>query len=64
QLSVFDQIMAVADIYSALRQIRPYRQKSFNHNQALEILYDLSNKSKISKFIVDAIPMTIRFWRF
>ncbi|WP_291491779.1 HD domain-containing phosphohydrolase, partial [Desulfurella sp.] len=28
QLSVLDQIMCVADIYSALRQIRPYRQHS------------------------------------
>ncbi|WP_272979191.1 HD-GYP domain-containing protein, partial [Desulfurella multipotens] len=64
QLSIFDQIMAVADIYSALRQIRPYRQYSLDHNQALEILYGLSNKGKISKFIIDAIPSSIRLWHY
>lgn len=64
QLSVFDQIMAVADIYSALRQNRPYRQHMFDHAQAIEILYDLAKKDKIAKFIIDAIPLSIRLWRY
>jgi len=64
QLSTFDQILTVSDIYSALRQIRPYRPHSLSHTQAIEILNDLALKDKISKSIVDAIPSTIRLWRY
>lgn len=64
QLSTFDQILTVSDIYSALRQIRPYRPHSLSHTQAIEILNDLALKDKISKSIVYAIPSTIRLWRY
>jgi len=56
QLSTFSQILTVSDIYSALRQIRPYRSYSLSHTQAIEILNNLALKGKINKSIVDAIP--------
>jgi putative nucleotidyltransferase with HDIG domain len=64
QLSIFDQILTVADIYSALKQARPYRPHSFSHAQAIEILNDLALKDKISKSIVDAIPAVTDYWEY
>jgi putative nucleotidyltransferase with HDIG domain len=64
QLSIFDQILTVSDIYSALRQVRPYRPHSLDHTQALEILNDLASKDKVNKSIVEAIPINIRLWRY
>lgn len=64
KLSIFDQIMTVSDIYAVLRQIRPYRPHSIDNLGAIEILNTYSKEGKIDKRLVDAIPITIRFWRF
>lgn len=64
QLSIFEQILTVSDIYSALRQLRPYRPHSLDHTQAIEVLRNLDSKGKINKELVNAIPITIRLWRY
>ena len=54
-LSTGAQILTVADIYSALRRKRPYRNRAFNHTEATEMLLNLANCGKINKELVDAI---------
>jgi len=51
-LSIGAQIMTVADIYSALRKKRPYRDKAFSHKDAVNLLIDLANKGKVNREVV------------
>ncbi len=64
KLTTGAQIMAVADIYAALRQLRPYKPHPLDHNGAVEILLDMAKKGKINKEFVKAIPVNIRMWRY
>ncbi|WP_025209419.1 HD-GYP domain-containing protein [Hippea sp. KM1] len=58
-LSTGAQILTVADIYSALRQKRPYRSNSFSHQEALEVLIGMANKGKINRDFIKAIPSDV-----
>ena len=51
-LSIGAQIMTVADMYSALRKKRPYRDKAFSHKDAVNLLIDLANKGKVNREVV------------
>lgn len=48
------QIIAVADIYSALRETRPYRM-SLEKEIAFKILKDMADEGKLNRDIVDAL---------
>lgn len=53
-LSISEQIVAVADIVSALAGKRSYKE-GFDKNKIIDILSDMSNKNKISKEVVDLV---------
>ena len=57
-LSIGAQIMTVADIYSALRRKRPYRDRAFSHKEAVDLLIDLANKGKVNREIVKVLEKT------
>ena len=57
-LSIGAQIMTVADIYSALRRKRPYRDRAFSHKEAIDLLVDLANKGKVNREIVKVLEKT------
>ena len=57
-LSIGAQIMTVADIYSALRKERPYRNKAFSHREAMDLLIDLANKGKVNREVVGVLEKT------
>ena len=57
-LSIGAQIMIVADIYSALRRRRPYRDKAFSHKEAVDLLIDLTNKGKVNREVVRVLEKT------
>ncbi len=57
-LSIGAQIMTVADIYSALRKERPYRNKAFSHREAMDLLIDLANKEKVNREVVRVLEKT------
>jgi putative nucleotidyltransferase with HDIG domain len=48
------RIMAVADIYTALTEDRPYK-KGLNPKEALKILYDLTDNNEIDRKIVNIL---------
>lgn len=48
------QILSTADIYSALREKRPYK-KSLNKNQALAILHNKMKEGKIHPYVFKAL---------
>lgn len=51
QLTVYDQIIAVADMFQAMTEDRPYRE-GMAYEKALSILDDLVEKNKIEKEVV------------
>ena len=52
EFSTLPQIMAVADVLTALSEDRPYRS-GMNHKQALEALFRMAEKGGIDKNIVE-----------
>ncbi len=58
-LSIGAQILTVADIYSALRQERPYRKYAHTHEESIDILLEMANKGKVNKKLVKAMPKGI-----
>ena len=48
------QLLAVLDIYQALREDRPYR-KAFTHNKAMELLTTMGLESKLNQKIIKDI---------
>lgn len=52
------QILRVADIYSALKEERPYKRE-FSDSEALEILYERAQKGDFDKKYVDALKDTL-----
>ncbi|AEE14659.1 metal dependent phosphohydrolase [Thermodesulfobium narugense DSM 14796] len=64
-LTIFQRIMAVADIYAALRQQRPYRKDRLGHNDAIEILEKMAKAGKIDINVVKAIPYNLlMLWEY
>ena len=54
ELDFPSQMLAVLDVYQALRENRPYREP-MNHKEAVEILKTMSDNNKLNKKIVDDV---------
>jgi len=54
ELDFPSQILAVLDVYQALRENRPYREP-MTHNEAVKILKTMEDNNKLDKQIVDDI---------
>lgn len=54
ELDFPSQILAVLDVYQALRENRPYREP-MNHKEAVEILETMAANNKVNKQIVDDV---------
>ena len=52
------QILQIADIYSALKEQRPYKA-AFSDEQALNILYERAQKGEFDKKYVDALKKSL-----
>ncbi|PMP85489.1 MAG: hypothetical protein C0174_04270 [Thermodesulfobium narugense] len=64
-LSKLQRIMAVADVYAALRQQRPYRTDRMKHEEAIEILEKMAKIGKIDMEIVKSIPYNLlMLWEY
>ncbi len=53
-LSFESQLLAALDVYQALREDRPYR-KSMTHDEAIDILIEMSNHNKLNAEIINDI---------
>ena len=60
KLSIGARIMAVADIFTALMEDRPYK-KGLSAKKSIAILDDLVKKGKIDKTIVNVLKMKLKF---
>ncbi len=58
ELSLGSRIMAVADIFTALKEDRPYK-KGLSNEEALKIVKKLSEENKLDKRIVNALVENI-----
>jgi HD-GYP domain-containing protein (c-di-GMP phosphodiesterase class II) len=64
-LSIFQRIMTVSDVYAALRQQRPYRTDRLKHDEAIEILEKMAKNGKIDKQVVKSIPYNLlMLWEY
>ncbi len=54
ELSLGSRIMAVADIFTALKEDRPYK-RGLSNEEALKIIKKLSEKNKLDKRVVNAL---------
>ncbi|MGC8482805.1 MAG: HD-GYP domain-containing protein [Thermodesulfobium sp.] len=64
-LSKLQRIIAVADVYAALRQQRPYRTDRMKHEEAIEILEKMAKTGKIDMEVIKSIPYNlIMLWGY
>lgn len=54
KISIEARIIAIADIFQALAQKRPYR-KSLGPKEIVEILHDMANKGEIDEMLVSIV---------
>ncbi|WP_026486417.1 HD-GYP domain-containing protein [Caldanaerobius polysaccharolyticus] len=52
QLTFYDRLLAICDMYTALTENRPYR-KGLSHRQAMEILKQSAKRGKIDSEVLD-----------
>lgn len=64
-LSKMQRIMAVSDVYAALRQQRPYRKDRLTHEEAIEVLEKMAKIGKLDMEIIKSIPYNlVMLWEY